>query len=339
MTSTHFPTPIWLLLLLWTVSGCFRPDEAIAPFEPGSDVTLTEVAMASFDPAIGDTRYDNQVFWDIRSGQLTSVKRTSWDLAFESAEDGDGIYLNSANFMQIAPAGEEFGRSWSRAEINALVFDFDSASGEREFTALAGWRASPGTVYLLDRGLDEQLQPRGYVQIQFLGRSGDGYRFRYARQDGSEPREAIVQGREGYTFAYFSFDKHQTVDVAPPASDWDLSFSYYTYKYPDGITYWLTGTLLNPAGVAATRVSDSLVLWDALSLADTLAFPLSEARDVIGFDWKTYLFGPPARFVTHSEQLYLLRDTEGYYFKLRFLDFYNDQGWKGFPLVETAYLR
>ena len=56
--------------------------------------------------------------------------------------------------------------------------------------------------------------------------------------------------------------------------------------------------------------------------------------DEIGFDWKEYLFGPPARYVTYSDRTFLVRDVEGYYYKLRFLDFYNDQGIRGFPTME-----
>jgi hypothetical protein len=57
--------------------------------------------------------------------------------------------------------------------------------------------------------------------------------------------------------------------------------------------------------------------------------------DVIGYDWKTF---NGSGFETHPEQVYLVKTTEGLYYKLRFVDFYNSQGDKGTPTFEVQAL-
>ena len=320
------------------MSGCFRQDVAMEPFLPNGDSTVEQIAMAEYDPLIDDTRYVNQVFLDLGTGTMTAVDRTSWDLGFESGPEGQRIILNSANYMQVAWIDSaEFPLDWTQVRVNDLSFAFDSANGDLQYTAIGAWWEHPERVYLIDRGLSNDLQPIGYQQIQIISANEEEYRIRVADQAGTAVRDIRIPKRSAHNFTFLSLETDELVDVEPIREDWDLMFSYYSYRYPDGIPYWLTGALLNRFEVAACWVQDSSS-WELLSLADTARFDFSEDIDVIGFDWKTFYFGPPERFITNSDQLYLLRDTEGYFYKLRFLDFYNEEGLKGFPQIEFALL-
>ena len=50
--------------------------------------------------------------------------------------------------------------------------------------------------------------------------------------------------------------------------------------------------------------------------------------NVIGYDWKIYDFDT-GFYTIDPSATYILSDTEGYFYKLRFIDFYNENGEKG----------
>lgn len=330
---------ILILLTSLILSGCFRPDVPLQPFKGGGEASVQEVPMAIIDPAIDDTRYGNQVFLDLSSGDLTVRDRTSWDIAVEADPGGNAIILNTANYMHAGFSDDKtFGEAWADAELEDLVMLFDTATGDLDHTAIGNWQEHTDRVYLIDRGLDLQFESRGWKQLLIDSVNQESYFLQSANLDGSEITSFEIPRSESTSFTFVSLETHQVVPVSPEKGSWDLVFQYYAYRYPDGIPYWLTGALLNPFRVEAAMIPVGTAEWDALTLADTSLVDFTSDRDVIGFDWKEYLFGPPARFVTYPEKIYLLKDTEGYFFKLRFLDFYNKEGYKGFPRIEYAYL-
>ena len=107
--------------------------------------------------------------------------------------------------------------------------------------------------------------------------------------------------------------------VEPPKRDWDLVLTYYSYRFPDGMPYLVTGTLTNRYRVLSAE-ADSRFSFESFSLEDTASLVLSDHIDEIGYDWKEYLFDPPG-FVVDAQRLFVVRDTEGYYYKVRFTGF------------------
>jgi hypothetical protein len=59
--------------------------------------------------------------------------------------------------------------------------------------------------------------------------------------------------------------------------------------------------------------------------------------DVIGYEWKDYNFDMGVYTIV-PDMNYVIRDRDGYFYKLRFVDFYSDEGVKGFPTFEFVRL-
>ena len=74
-----------------------------------------------------------------------------------------------------------------------------------------------------------------------------------------------------------------------------------------------------------------------LNSDDITSLEFTTRSDVIGYDWKYYNFDD-AVYTIVPEMNYVIRDRDGFYYKLRFVDFYNDQGVKGYPKFEFARL-
>ena len=136
----------------------------------------------------------------------------------------------------------------------------------------------------------------------------------------------------------FSFQKG-VVDVAPLPFDWSLLFTKYTTMLVtnegENYPYIVNGVLLNPSGVTAAL--DTIHDFMEMELADTLDLELTSRADVIGYEWKYYDFDAGVYTIV-PEMHYVIRDRDGFYYKLRFIDFYNDTGVKGYPRFEYVRL-
>ncbi|MBK9176165.1 MAG: hypothetical protein IPM46_07485 [Flavobacteriales bacterium] len=75
----------------------------------------------------------------------------------------------------------------------------------------------------------------------------------------------------------------------------------------------------------------------SITATDTLLFPMEGRRNAIGYDWKVYSFETSAYSIV-PDLAFIVRDADGYLYKLRFIEFYGPQGQTGCPLFETVPL-
>lgn len=287
--------------------------------------------------------YENQAYFDLGSNlEVASSSILDWDLSFESNTGGWTIRLNSAKFMQ---AGNSLDTLFT-AELNAedLEMKFDKSDGNPDSTALADcfevsddstW--SKRYVYLVDRGSDPQGNPLGYKKIQ-LEMTGEDFLLRYADQDNSRDTTVLITRDPAMDLVYYSFNTG-IKDIAPPPDQWSLFFTRYTTMLVtdegENYPYLVVGVLLNPNGVVAAR--DTVHDFMALDINDVAGLEFTRQADVIGYDWKYYNFNEGV-YTIEPDQNFVIRDRDGFFYKLRFVDFYSDQGVKGYPTFEYVRL-
>ena len=103
-------------------------------------------------------------------------------------------------------------------------------------------------------------------------------------------------------------------------------FSYYFHARH-------ISAISNRSGVEVAEIFDKS--FEEIGFDDINNYPFSLNIDIIGYDWKTFTGGS---FTVHPEQSYLVKTTEGIYFKIHFIDFYNQMGDKGNPKFEVVAL-
>lgn len=329
-------TALWWL----TLSSCFKEDERIIPHDRGDKITAT-IALTQ--------NYKYQVYFSLHTNTVVaSNERTDFDLMFESQPDGILIRPNTANFAMAAPTGR-----FQLAEVTnaaGLTLGFDPSSGNPDSTVLQNWisiNASDTTysreVYILDRGINVEGNPMGLIKIIFDSLVGQKYYFTYANLNGTGLRQAVVQKQSGRNFAYYSLAQHKQVFPEPPRDTYDLLFTQYTTmlftntgeQYP----YLVTGVLLNYHQTEGAQIIEPD--FDGIDFQQALGVQYLRKIDVIGFDWKKVLGDVSSGNVYYEpmpEKVYLVRDSRGFYYKLRFIGFYNNQGEKGYPTFEYQKL-
>jgi len=77
--------------------------------------------------------------------------------------------------------------------------------------------------------------------------------------------------------------------------------------------------------------------FDEINYENAADFAFSTDINTIGYDWKSYNFDL-SQFTIVENLSYVITTNDGIYFKLRFIDFYNDSGEKGAPKFELQDL-
>jgi hypothetical protein len=321
------------------VSSCFKEDELIAPHVPGNYTTDTIALTES---------YKYQVYYSLRdSNKILTNTRTSWDLGFESSPDGWRVVLNSSCFMKSAVLNDQmFG---TLADTTGAIWLFNPSDGTADSVAIGVWfnvtdgdTLGNNRVLLIDRGMDEGGNPRGFNQLVMDSLVMGTYYFRIADMDGANRHSYSIIKQGDVNHVMFSFSNPTSVVVEPNNASWDLLFTEYTtLLYTDlgePYPYLLTGVLINPEYVEVAV--DSLTSFETIDFEKAQSMSYSKRADRIGYNWKRYDFAA-GTYTVNSDIVYVIRDTQGFVYKFRFVGFYkfnNNRLEKGYPSFEYQKL-
>ncbi len=324
------------------LTSCFKEDEKITLDRP-ADVSIGVIEMLP--------DYSIQSYFNLSLGEVVSSNlKDIWDLGLTCKEDDYTLILNTARFLKVAHTeSDNFDVTYT---TEGFVWQFDESTGNPSGNAIGKWWDSTGTgpvsrmeVLLVDRGIDEEGLPAGYIKIQPLINSSTGeVSIRMANLNGSNERTFAFSKVDGIRYVTLSFENGQNaVQPEPLKTDWDLLFTQYTTllftdagePYP----YLVTGVLINDTIVSA--VMDSITPFDSIGRLYTENLVLSKQRDVIGYNWKKIEGDVEIGDVSYTpilKMVYIIKNSDGDFFKLRFVDFYNELGQKGYPTFEYQKL-
>jgi hypothetical protein len=334
MTLHPIRTLACLLMMMFLLHSCFEEESPVPPHEQGN----LEEGQAALGPA-----YGSQVYFDLSDAEVVASNTVSdWDLSF-SGEAGDWtIRLNSSRFML---AGNSMDTTFSAdLDPEALDMRFDTSDGNPDSTAIGTWYEPVGDsirslryVYLVDLGMDEQGVSLGYKKVSF-DVAGDHILLRAANPDNSMETTIPVMLDPQMDRTYFSFEAGIR-DIVPEPGAWSLLFTRYTTMLVtdegEDYPYLVVGALLNPNGVQAAL--NTLHDFMDISIEDIADLEFTTRSDIIGYEWKEYDFDAGIYTIVPGLS-YVIRDRDGYYYKLRFVDFYSDEGIKGYPTFEYVRL-
>lgn len=306
--------------------SCKKEELPVPAHDPGN-VTTATVNMES--------NYKWQLFYDLKTNTVVGQNlKTSWDIGFEATTSGYRIILNTSKAMFARNTGNTNFATITDTTGFAVNKKWDEASGSLDSTAISDWRTT-NNVYVIDRGYNETGVHQGFRKIQFQTVDAAKYIVRFAQLNGTGDVTLQINKDSIYNFQFLSFNTSNVLIIEPPKATWDLEFTSYTHIFYDTppTPYLVTGCLLNRYNTSAKM--DSLVTFSSINLASAQTYILSPSINTIGYTWKTYTGGT---YITHPQMNYIIKDSEGFYYKLHFIDFYNGLGVKGNPKWEFQQL-
>lgn len=320
-------------LIIFSCASCMKEDQALVLPPPGN---LTRVVAD-----IG-ADYSKQVFVNLANNTQVTRNLQDWDMAFETSADGFHVFLNSGKYMFACNTGNN---DFALADTAGKSWKVDNDHLDDDSTAIGNWwnnGIAEGKVQVIDRGriiYTGANANQRYKKIKFEQVTSTEYKFSYCDFNNNNPTTFTVAKDANYSLMYFSFDNGgKVVDIAPPKNDWDIVFTHYTHTYFDQPLnspyryYLVTGGLTNRwNNIAGMRlIKDSMpgyVSYDQITGLQASTFQMSSSADFIGYDWK--VIDNTFNYLILTSRYYLLKDNNGYYYKMRFIDFYNSSGQKG----------
>ena len=295
------------------------------PVDPRPPGLLTNTTIEMME------NYQMQVYFDLYNNNLISENlRTDWDLAFESNPNGWRININSSKFMQVWEVDNQSYNS--PLDLSNAIWRWDHQSGSPDSTAVGDYR-NKESFYVIDRGYNNDNSQIGYKKLNVESVNSDSYTIRLANIEGSIDTIIEIPKNLANEKIYFSFNDYSIKDIEP--SHWDLLFTTYTHLFSSNFPYLVSGVLTNTSHVKV--VKDTTYHFDDISFENIKNFDFSTDQNIIGYDWKSYDLNTGV-FTINSSINYIIETNSQKYFKLRFLDFYNENGTKGYPKFEYKEL-
>ncbi|MCC7332476.1 MAG: HmuY family protein [Flavobacteriales bacterium] len=322
--KTAFP---YLLFILPFLTSCLKEETPLPKPKPGNvETVVIEIGFP----------YLNQVYYDCETNNIVSKNtKYDWDLSFESSTSGYHVLLNTAVGMYAANMGSTDFNSIS--SISGASWQWDNPNGDLNSTAIGNW-IGKNEVFIIDRQYDDNGNHMGYMKFQLITVTDISYTFKFANLDGTNETTYTISKNYSKNFVHFSFeDNGKTIELEPEKNSWDLLFTNHQHKF-DNLTmpFVLTQTLTNKHnGVLVAE--DNNNNFSKIKLEDTLRYSFTNNWDEIGHDWKIRN-NTNNSFTIDGNKSYIVKTTKGYFYKMRFIDFYNHLGQKGYPTFEIQRL-
>ncbi|WP_159090775.1 HmuY family protein [Aquimarina aquimarini] len=315
-------------------------------------------------PEVGGHNEPNQVYIDLSSQTQSTIKRDQWDLGFYSGSEFR-VKINGAIYMGAAQLDATDITTVREADVTALkdliitsapntAQYFDDPTGDITKTVIAevSAKVEENKVYLLKLGyevstkepkvgrVDISGELRGWKKIRIL-RDGDGYILQHADVDATTFEEIKIPKKSEYNFTFFSFNTKSIVDVEPMKDKWDLNFTVFTniISFQPGVTGaygfsdFITTDLLGGANSYMVKTTEFTYEDFALANIDNDKF-IADQRG-IGSNWRDLLGGTGLL----TDRFFVLKDTDGNLYKIRFTAFTNESGVRGYPQFEYTLLQ
>jgi len=316
---------LYSLVLTIGFTSCEKGEIEINPHETG-DATEAQVEMLP--------DYRNQIYFDLETNTvIKSNEKTEWDFAFECSTNGNHIFINTAKSMFIAKTNESFA---SKTDTIGLNWKWESANGDIDSTAFEGWTTND--LFIIDFGFSYDGTHQGFGKLKIIGVTSTNWTIKYSSLTATSPNETIIQKNDLYNATFFTCTNGGVeVNIEPPKADWDLCFTQYTHIFydMDNTAYLVSGVTLNRYKVEVSEDFESDFI--EINYESIVNHPTSYIKDLIGYDWKFFNYDT-GKYSIDPTMNFIIKSTEGYYYKLHFIDFYNETGNKGFPKFEFQKL-
>lgn len=330
---------ILILSIAFTLTSCFKEDSAVNPFDRG-DVTSNQVEM--------NRKYENQIYFDLSSNSVISTnKYGEWDLGFQAYDDYF-IQLNSSRIMAVQDLGNVEFESVTEA-LETELYVRDVPNGNMDSSAIGKWWEivegkvqSKNHIYVIDRGRSDDGKKGGIRKLKILGADADGFTIIYSELQSTTIDTTYIPRTENRNYITFSFEGSGSVNnLEPPADTWDIVFTRYTdlFDIVGFEVYPVNGVLLNTRYCKVAEL-DSLSDFNDITSSIIQSTTLTKKRDEIGWDWKQVDINTGVYTINPSKK-YLIEDTDGFYYKLRFIGFQkiiDGKSENGYPEFEIKLL-
>ncbi|MCU1418828.1 MAG: hypothetical protein JWP32_3002 [Schumannella sp.] len=336
-----------LILIAASLSSCFKKEDAIAL--PVGDSEIASVFLG--------TNYSKEVFFDLSTNSYQDRQLADWDIRFDASREGFGIYVNNGTNVLVRKLERyNFTEKMTYDSVSFLKTPtmIDAPEGTMETSAIGNWKQyknfTLNGIYMIEVNYLPGIQR--FKRLQVVNCDDTSYICRILDifdKDGDTILNGpliVIPKDPNQNFTYYSFRNggHIVDNAEPNKNSWDFVFTRYKHIFYNVLPnnqpfpYTLTGVLSSLNNVEIARDS-ALTLFDNIDAGSLSKYKFTKNRNGIGYDWKTHAQGPVGAYSVAANLTYIIKDTDGYYYKLRFLDYNNALGQPGYPKFEFIRIK
>lgn len=329
--------------VLLSLTACFKKETPITLPQGNSQITTCFIG----------NDYENNVYFDLSSNAFQIHPSDDWDLRFETADTAWGVFINTGNNLKVYKT-DLYSLNDARSKDSNYIKTFPSAvdapEGLARASAIADWRhfkrkggIDSSGVFVLNLSYGKGADY--YACFQILSVTNRAYSIAVSRLNQQLIDTIEILKDQTANYSYFSFANGGQLihNVEPNKTQWDFMFTRYNHNFmgilPNNqpFPYRVAGVLTNRNGVKVAK--DSTTGFEKIDASCVPQYAFSSMANAIGYDWKSHAFGAVGNYVVNAKITFIIQDTDGQIYKLRFLDFYNAKAEKGYPKFEFLRIR
>lgn len=317
------------------LSSCWKDEEPYILPAPSEAIQQ--------DVSFGPT-YNKMIYFNVHTQDFLVRDIASWDLSFQAGEKDFHVFLNTGNLMLVHETNlTDFNATYTL--VDGLEWRFDLPNGDLDSTAIGEWwngtdGSSKKLVYVIDMGIT-YTQGNRYKKFQIEKADETGYWINTGDlNDANSNSSFFIPKADKRNLSHFNITTGNIItDMEPENDNWDLWFTSYNHIFhdqgPKPVPYQVRGALQNPNGVLVYEERTKSFEEIDLDYAGTVQ--MSSDADVVGYDWKAY-DQTAGRYTVDNTVTYIIKTVSGYYYKLRFIDYYDINGLVGTPTFDIQRL-
>ncbi len=333
-------TTCLILGLTAILASCNKNDDDqkwITPPSTGATMTLQGGA--------GEANAENSVFVDFSANEQFSINRHSWHLAFNCGSDF-GVFLNSTT---ISRAKEAIGITVNDSLSDEILEPYAAAlamtmggSSSMDIVdafdqSIAGTVIKEGKTYIYRN--EDAEQP--FYKINVTKKDDNTYTVLYSEWNSSVVKSADIRKDTKYKVIGFSLTDEKSVVVEK--ADWDMVWGRNTYvsaMAPNVPSAMADMVFINhKAGVKAAEILEVDIAYENYVDTNLMSTTLSSDVGSIGDKWRGTSGMPPVMSV-RPNRYYILQDTDGNIYKLKFLAIGGADGAiRGYPQLKFDLIK
>ena len=329
--------------LLFTLTACFKKEIPVILPQGNTQISVCNLG----------SDYENNVYFDLSTNAYTMHVSDDWDLRFETADTAWGVFINTGNNLKLFKT-DLYSLNDIRSKDSNYIKSFksivDAPEGMASSSAIADWRhfkrkggIDSSGVFVLNLSYGKGADY--YACFQILSVTNRAYSIAVSRLNQQRIDTFEILKDQTANYSYFSFANGGQLihNVEPNKTQWDFMFTRYNHNFmgilPNNqpFPYRVAGVLTNRNGVKVAK--DSTTGFEKIDASCVPQYAFSSMANAIGYDWKSHAFGAVGNYVVNAKITFIIQDTDGQIFKLRFLDFYNAKAEKGYPKFEFLRIR
>jgi len=305
--------------------------------------------------ALDSTVYKYRMYVDLSTNEVVAINDAkAWDLSIQTYGDESTVYLNSA-LPYFVYKTSSTNITEDITIPSSITWVYDMPTGDPSTTAFGAWQNNE--VFLLGvRDLSVQDPTKQTTSPKYkisFEKNSSGIVVKWADLmvlPITVNSATLSNTSSSNPFTWFSFAIKGKANVQEPSvNSWDIVFTPYTNKEPDGqgnyYPYLVNGVLINRHNsVTAYRHNPAAGLtneeYNTIFTNFTTVDPINESfstdANVIGSNWKEFSMAT-YKYAIDATNMYFVKDANRHLYKLRMTDFYTG-GVKGAVTFEYALL-